>query len=250
MDTLYPALKESAAAGLAVVPCYTFFVKKSAQQTGAPTPTFTFGKAISRGLFEGFPAIAAIVGSQLFIQKELEKRMTPYFDKKSSPLLFPGVSSFLTGAVTSPVLAFYNLLTMKKANDTFLQVAALAVKRLTVPQVGALAVREAAFLYSLRVLDPLEAMVGDLEPLLYFTAFISGYFGGLFCQPVDTAFTLWQRQLSIVDLAKVSSTDTGLEKATKCARVLMQGWKPRALGVGIFVCTYRATNQLLENIGA
>ncbi len=241
------AIKESFAAGLGIVPAYRYFVRKSALQLGLPSPTLPWGQSIVRGAKEGFPAISLIVGSQLFAQGKIEEAMAPFFKRESSPFLFPGVSSFLTGAATSPVLAFYNLLTMKTADQTYRQVAMLAVRKLTLGQVAAVAARETAFLYSIRVLGPLEALLMEGELIRYTSAFASGFFGSAACHSLDTAFTLWQRGHSITQLANFTKSDSSMEKATKCASILFRGWKSRAFGNGLFVCTFRLISQQLKD---
>ncbi len=226
-----------------MIPCYSFWVNKSALQVGLPLPTFTWKDSLCRGLKEGFPAITIIVGCQLYIQREIEKRLP--INRKVSPFLFTGASSFLTGVVTSPILAYYNLLTMKKPSDTFSQIAKLALKRLSWAQVGALAARETTCLYSMRILGPLESLFGDSLTVKCSSAFISGCVGSLSGHPLDTAFTLWQKQFSITSLTNVNKNDTALQKATKYSRVLMRGGYQRALGMGISVCIYDLANWAL-----
>lgn len=206
------------AAGLGIVPAYPFFARKSAKQTEQPMPKVTLREAVG-----AVPKIAAIVGTQMVAQQQIEQLMNSYAE--GHPFSKMVGSSVLVGGISVPALAIFN-------GHTLGWSVKKSLKALNRKQTGAILVRETSFLVSIRVNDPLcawlKSQFGDNKTVEIAGAFFTGAVGSLIGHPADTALTRWQKGM------KVQSKD------------LMRGGGYKAVGVGFFTICYRIIFGLFE----
>src|SRR5207253_3133871 len=83
------------------------FVAKSAQQMGEKIPRMPITKVITGGL-KAAPTVGVIVGTQMGVQKVVEKALTKNDPSFTSML----ASSLIVGGVSAPALAAFNAQTM------------------------------------------------------------------------------------------------------------------------------------------
>lgn len=235
-DTYAPFLTKPLAATTAAVPVYYGFRVKSALQLEQPFPKMPVCKIVFESLRES-PMLGLIVGAQLCAQDFFEnnlKRMIeksnlqnckPFNNPAKSEQMISFASSVLVGGATAPLLAIFNGRTM---GFTILG----AVKNLSGKQVGALMVRETAFLASLSISEPINKQVkqeyGASKTVEYAITFFTGLVGALASQPLDTIFTRMQKGLSTTPsqwynggLAR-SFTVAGFAVGYKAAREFLQ----------------------------
>lgn len=205
-----------AAAGCAMVPTYYGYAIKTAQQIGKPLPPITFETTL-RGGFRTAPNIAFTVATQMTVQDIFQK----IFSKKTADPSIPVIlgSSGISGIVCSPLLAGFNGQTM---NKPFFE----SVKSTTLKQTIAISFREASFIASVKVNEPLQLISkrkwGDQKWLAYATAFVSGSLGSIVSHPADTLLTLLQTEKPI----QISH--------------LMKGHWARTLATGFYVIIFEA----------
>ncbi len=218
------------AAGTAIIPCYWAWIQKSALQLGNEIPKQTLKSALTRGVIEGAPSVAIIVGSQTLMQDKVEKYLAHYMEPDTTK--FTVTSSLIVGASTSWALAGYN---GKTAGKGFWK----SVLRLKPLQIKAVSVRETGFLFSIRGSAPLEAKLNQKFGENWFNAYIAAFTGGglgsIIVHPADSAFTMLQHDVPIITTTRA---DPLTHRIFECGKVLMRGWKPKSLGTAIFATTY------------
>jgi hypothetical protein len=103
-NTIAPYAAPPMAASLAIIPVFPGFTAKSALQTGGVIPSLT--QSLRQGC-KAAPTIGVIVGTQIGIQKALEKAFY-------SPSSFTSIlaSSLTVGTLSAPALAVFNGQTM------------------------------------------------------------------------------------------------------------------------------------------
>lgn len=211
------------AASTAIVPTFYGFVVKTAQQLGEQAPKMTLKEALKGGL-KAAPTIGAIVGTQMIMQRIVEKALAK--DKGSENFLSILGGSMVVGGVSAPALAIFNGQTMGRS-------ALESLKSLSVKQTSAIVTRETSFLFSLRISDPMGHMMrqiaGDNKIVDYVSAFTSGAIGSVIGHPADTALTLWQKNIQVVSWQQ-----------------LMRGAPAKALAVGGFSVFYKLVKEILE----
>ncbi|MBS3904359.1 MAG: hypothetical protein KGZ39_03430 [Simkania sp.] len=224
-----PYLIPPAAASAAIVPVFYGFIAKSALQVGAPIPKMPIIEVLKGG-FKAAPTIGAIVGTQIAVQKAVEKVLAKgsHGDQETASSARILASSMIVGGASAPALAVFNGQTMGRS-------IVESLKKLTAKQAGAIVVRETSFLFSLRISDPLgramKQVGGDNKAVEYGAAFTSGAIGSVIGHPADTALTLWQRNIQIDSF-----------------RSLMRGSPVKAVAVGGFAVCYKFIKEKLEEI--
>lgn len=221
------------AAGTSIIPVYIGFARKSNKQLGE-TPVRlnpeTYFQFLKKGM-RAAPTIGAIVGTQIAAQKAMEMGSAHLFQEEqiSSPKFSQMLaSSAMVGFISAPCLAIFNGQTM---NQTYKE----SLRGLCRYQIGAIVARESSFLLSIRVSDPLGAVMktrlGDSKPVEYGSAFVSGVIGSIIGHPADTALTLWQKGKKIDGL-----------------RSLMKGVPDKAIAVGLFSMCYKLTKEIVSQV--
>lgn len=226
-STIAPYIAPPLAASIAIIPVFYGFVAKSAQQLGKPIPTLTIKEAIKGG-FKAAPSIGVTVGTQMIAQNTFEKALMMFSGNESKPnfasMLF---SAMMVGVISAPPLAVFNGQTMGKTVMS-------SIKNLSAKQVTAIVTRETSFLFSLRISEPVsEAMKqisGDNKGTEIGSAFISGAIGSTIGHPADTAFTLWQKEMEVVNF-----------------RQLFRGAPVKAVTVGCFAIIYKIAKEAIES---
>lgn len=222
-----PFLTDPIAAGIAIIPTYYGFVKKSCKQIDKPMPT----KTMQQWLFSSVkssPTVSVIVGTQLIAQNLIEKAIVKLSGKNEknnfASMIF---SAIMVGFVSSIPLAVFNGQTLDR---TPMQ----SLKFLNCKQITAIVARETSFLFSLRISEPvsnaMKEICGDSKATEYGSCFASGAIGSLIGHPADTAFTLWQKEIEVKSLSQ-----------------LMRGSSTKAVTVGCFAVCYNIAKKTLES---
>ena len=226
-SSVRPSIEKPVAAASAIVYPFRDFMKKSEQQLGKPNPQIS----VREGLLEGVkaaPIIGMTIGMQIVSQGFVEKRVKwilPDQEEKEnvSAML---LSSAIVGFVSSPFLAVFNGLSMKRG-------IVESLKKFSIAQAFAITARETAFLFSLRIIDPITEVMkqvfGDNKAVEYSSAFISGGVGSVVGHSFDTALTRMQKDL----LLQFS------------AQQLMRGSVAKAAGTAKFALLYTIAKELL-----
>jgi len=202
------------AAGLAIIPPFKDMIKKSALQKGTVSK-ITTREALIEGA-KAAPIVGAIVGSQMILQKWLQK---------NDSLAETMKSSFQVGVISSPLLAIFNGMTMGKGIIE-------SGKQIRPRQIAMIALQETAFVGGLAASDIVSAKMkeklGDNIVVKYAAVFLAGCMGSLAGHPANTALTRWQSGLKV-----------------ESARQLMWGSATKARAVGVFAVIY---NIMKENL--
>lgn len=212
------------AAGIAFVPVFYGFKAKSDLQLGFKMPRLNIKESFIGGC-KTAPSIALIIGTQITAQRILEK--TLFKPSEDHPASFPSMlaCSIIVGAASSPALAIFNGMTMRQS-------AMQSLKALSFKQVGAIMIREASFLCSVRVTGPVGEIAkrhfGDNKAIEYSSTFISGMIGSFVGHPADTALTLWQKGMTLEN-----------------CRQSMRGALTKSLAVGGFAVGYNIVDGML-----
>jgi hypothetical protein len=227
--SMVPYFASPVAASVAIVPVFYGFVAKSAQQLGNPIPRMSVKEALKGGC-KTAPTIGVIVGTQMAVQRVVEKALVERSnDQKDRSPSFGAmfvISMFVSGG-SVPALVAFNGQTMGRT-------VAASLRSLSARQAGAIVARETSFLFSLRVSGPMSEIMkrtfGENRAVEYASAFTSGAVGSLVGHPADTALTLWQQGRKVTNL-----------------RQAMRGGPVKALAVGCFSVCYKTVNELLES---
>lgn len=216
------------AAGASIIPLFSGFMVKSAQQQYKPMPRVSFIEGLAAG-FRAAPTIGSIIGAQLIIQDLVEKRMFTPPQQGELPTLSSMVrSSAIVGALSAPGLAIFNGQSMGKS-------AIQSLRGLSLLQIAAIVSRETTFLLSMRISDPasdyMKERFGDSPAVVYGSAFASGAFGSFISQPADTALTCWQNGMRVTNLSHA-----------------MRGGPVKALTVGTFAVLYKFTKETFSTL--
>ena len=212
------------AGALAVIPVFYGFEAKIDQQLGKKIRPMN----MKNSLIEGCKA-APIIGIQMAVQNVVEKYLMKKFqDDPKQPPSFAAMlaSALFVGLISTPPLAIFN---GKAMGQTPMQ----SLKALSRWQTGAIVARETSFLFSLRIIDPIQKVMkrtfGDNKAVEYGSAFIGGGIGSLIGHPADTALTLWQKEMKIESLSQT-----------------MRGAPVKALTVAVFAVLYKMTENGLK----
>lgn len=212
------------AASAAIVPVFRDMVFKSAQQKGNPVPNMSFLTGFKEGI-KAAPTVGAIVGTQLIIQRAIEKVLSGESNTKSMSSAL--ASSAIVGIVSAPVLAVFN-------GQTMGWTVRESLRKFTVMQGMAIAVQETAFVGGLSVADQLAVMMrevfGNNKVVDYTAAFSAGAAGSLAGHPANTALTRWQSGLAVDSFPQ-----------------LMWGARRKAWAVGIFSVVYKLGKETLNS---
>jgi hypothetical protein len=214
-----------AASSAIVIPFYGFMAKTD-KQLGKPIPPWS-RLALVKGI-KAAPTIGVTVATQIATQKVFEELFKKSLEEKNQK--FGGFvsmvgSALAVGAISAPTLAAFNAQT---AGRGVLE----SLRGLSIKQTGAIMTREASFLLSVRISDPLgekmRQLIGDNKGVEYASTFASGAIGSVIGHPADTALTMWQEGLKIQSL-----------------RQLMRGGSIKAGACGFFTVGYKAVKELL-----
>lgn len=209
--------KSGAAASIALVPNFWFFMEKAKLQNGDTAARTPYKQALKSGVY-AMPNTWATICTQIFVQKSSEKVLSQYI--ASQYLLFAGC--FFGALASAPLYDVMNRQSMGQGFRT--AIFGFFKKPLsTAPIIG----REFAFLGSLRASQPIAQWMQDNYGKGAFvtngTYFATGFIGSLFGHPFDTTLTFLQK-------GKPLSWNP---------RVLMRGSLTKSLGVGCFNILYQ-----------
>ncbi len=214
------------AAGASIIPLFRLFVYKSAEQAGKIKPNMPTIKWMQEGV-KASPTIGFIVGSQIIIQRIVEQILFNKEEQQKDTFSKIFLSSMIVGALSAPSLAAFNAQTMKKP---IIQ----SIKELSKKQLGAIMAREAGFLFSIRVSDPVSDTVreklGNNPAAIYTAVFIGGVIGALCSHPADTYLTALQANVKV-----------------KSLKDYMKGSFHRSVAVGLYSVLYKIFKECLEN---
>jgi hypothetical protein len=236
-QTVAPYATPPAAAGLAIIPAFKFFIEKSAAQLDKPERV-SFRTGIKEG-FKTAPTISGIVGSQMLLQAGAEWSLKKCFGKEDeeqnrTPIVHILVSALFVGSVSAPGLVIFNGRTMK-------QTARQALATLNPKLVAAITARETAFLFFSRMTKPIsdktKEVLGNNRMVQYTTTFFTGAISSLAIHPADTAVTRWQKDKSM---------PWDRTQPAKCYRQWMQGGVARAKGIGTFYVGFEIASELFK----
>lgn len=211
------------AASIAIIPAYGDLVQKSAIQTGANIPQISLKERIKGGL-KLSPTVGIIVGTQMILQNQIEKKLFPEDDKEQIFSVLK--SSFLVGLISAPILAIFNGQTMGlNIRESF--------ARFSFKQASAITFQETAFVCGISAADKLSELMkkyfGDSKANDYVAAFLSGTLGSLAGHPANTLLTRQQSNLAI-----------------ESARQTMWGSLSKAKAIGIFSLGYKICTDVFE----
>lgn len=213
-------LRDALPPAVAIIPTFHGFEVKSAKQTNTRVPHWTI-----RSLWNGArvaPMEAFVVGLQIATQKRVESIIGCDSDTISSKLS----SSAIVGMLTAPGHVILNGYTMGISTRE-------ALARTTVPQIGAIGVREAGFVGALVLSNPLsraiETHLGKSELVSFVSTFSVGALGSAVGHAPDTYLTLLQKGLRPNSLS-----------------CLGRGGFVRAVSTGIYSTIYAKVERELE----
>jgi hypothetical protein len=171
------------AAGVATIPTYFPLETKTALQLGLKPRPFCFGKSLFEGL-KAAPTMGSVIGAQLSAQKLLENQLN-----ETPTIQDIALSSIVVGGASTPFWAILNGQTMGWSSKK-------SLKELTFKQTNAIIIREAIFLFSLKVSTPLNKTLkdrfGESKLVEYGTIFSTMAIGSFLSHPADTLLTLSQ----------------------------------------------------------
>ncbi len=222
--SMLPYVVPPIAASVAIVPAFRDMVAKSAQQQGRPVPYTTLLESWKGGI-RAAPTVGGIVGTQMVIQRFVEKTLSGTSDTGSISSTL--ASSAVVGVASAPVLAVFNGQTMGwSVRET--------LKRFSAKQGMAIAIQETAFVVGLSVADRLAAAMrvrfGDNKAVDYTAAFVAGAAGSLAGHPANTALTRWQSGMTVDSI-----------------RQLMWGSARKARAIGVFSVIYKLGKEVLNS---
>lgn len=220
------------AAACAIVPTIFLFIAKSAMQEGKPFPRINFFAAMKAGI-NAAPIVGAMVGSQMIAQERFEKAVISWFPKLNETLITT-VSSVAIGGISAHALAAFNAVTRFSSPIE-------AIKNLTMRQAGAIATREALFVFGIRMGDniseKMKDVFGDNVFIKYAATFTSGALASYAGHPADTFLTLDQ-----------AGRKNQLKQASfqqKC-KILWRGAHVKAGAVGSFAVCYSMMKKIIN----
>jgi hypothetical protein len=222
-NVMVPYFVPPLAASVAIIPSFRDMVAKSAQQRGQPIPSMTVLENLKGGL-KAAPTVGAIVGTQMVVQRLVEKALTKESDTEnlSSTL----ASSAIVGIASAPVLAVFNGQTMGLSVRE-------SIQKFSIRQGLAISVQETAFVGGLSVADKLAVIMkrkfGNNKVVDYTAAFIAGATGSLAGHPANTALTRWQSGMQLDSFSQS-----------------MWGAARKARAVGCFSVVYKFAKEILN----
>lgn len=221
-NTLSPYLVPPFAASGAIILVFRDMILKSAQQKGQPLPSIPFRKGLIEGA-KAAPTVGLIVGSQMVIQKLVEKTLLG--ESKKSDLSTSLKSSAIVGTISAPFLAIFNGQTMGWS-------VMKSLRNFNPWQGLAIAVQETGFVGGLsasdRLAEAMKGVFGNNKAVEYMAAFTSGALGSLAGHPANTALTRWQSGMRVDSLSQS-----------------MWGSARKARAVGLFSVLYKFAKETL-----
>ncbi len=213
-SALSPYLVPPLAASAAIVPVFRDMVAKSAQQKGVPVPQMTLVAGLKEG-FKAAPTVGVIVGTQMVIQRAVERALVGDSNKGSLSSAF--ASSAIVGTLSAPVLAVFNGQTMGwSVRDS--------LRKFSAKQGLAIAVQESAFVGGLSAADRLAVVMreqfGQSNVVDYSAAFTAGALGSLVGHPANTALTRWQSGMTVESFRQSMWGSARKARAVGCFSVL------------------------------
>lgn len=199
------------AGAIAIIPAFHGMrVKSSLQIEGGDLATIKQMESLKLGL-RAAPTVGLIVGAQMITQEKLEKTLFKEKDVYSKL-----ASSAMVGAISSPLLAYFNHQTLAKGKP-FVFATRIGL---------ALTVQETAFVAALSGVDKvsfiLKGVFGDNKATEYAAAYIIGGAGSIIGHPANTALTRWQNNLSAGSVKQLSY---GLMTKAKATATFTLGYK-------------------------
>ncbi|MBI2743901.1 MAG: hypothetical protein HYX48_08310 [Chlamydiales bacterium] len=209
------------AASAAIVPVFRDMIAKSAQQKGEPIRKMSLYRGVIEGI-KAAPTVGVIVGTQMIVQKAVEKALLGDSGKASFSSAI--ASSAIVGAVSAPVLLVFNGQTMGYSVTE-------SIRRFSFKQCFAIVLQETAFVGGLSVADRLAVVMkkqfGDNKGVEYAAAFTTGALGSLAGHPANTVVTRAQSGMKIDHIGQ-----------------LMWGAARKARAIGCFSVFYKAGKEL------
>jgi len=217
------------AAGGAIPPFFYGFIRKSALQRSLPVPALSLARVAIEGI-KASPTVAALVGTQLIVQKEVEARLSrsPVENNLRNMI----ASSAIVATASVPLLAIFN-------GQTVGMSPLQSLRAISPLQAGAINLKELTFLFSVRVSGPLSDMMkkvaGDNRATTVGSHFLAGAIGSYVGHPGDTILTWSQNNMSVRNELK----NCGV-------RSLMRGAHSKAAAVGGFTVLYNLIKERLS----
>ena len=158
------------AAGISIIPCYSFFAAKSYQQIEVAFPKMTVLQALIKGV-KSAPSAGTAVGVQMILQDKVDQWCQTYFGKGFYSKF---ISSGIIGIATGIPMGIYN-------GQTMGYTAAQSFQRLSLKQMAAISTREVFSVSALAVTDPVceaaKKTLGDNQVVKTGSAFATGVAG-------------------------------------------------------------------------
>ncbi len=168
------------AAGLATIPTYFPLETKTALQLGRVPARFSLKRSVIEGI-KAAPTMGGLIGAQIITQGSLEKTLNEV--PKVQDI---AISSIVVGGASIPFCAILNGQTMGWCPKK-------SLKKLTHQQACAIVIREAIFLFSLKISTPLNQSIkefaGPSKEIEYATIFSTMAIGSVLSHPADSFFT-------------------------------------------------------------
>lgn len=233
-SSLAPYVGPPVAASVAIVPVYYDMAAVRFMQKGLPVPNMTRVQVLKGGV-GAMPTVGGLVGTQMVLQKQVEKALVRTFpnffggDSNKAKGSLALASSTLVGALSSPFLAVYNGKTMMPPWS-----AKESLSKFSLKQAGAIIVQETGFVAGLAAADvvsvPMKEVFGDNKAVEYFAAATSGALGSLAGHSGNTALTRWQSGMSVDSLKQ-----------------LRWGALRKARGTAVFALVYKLVKDVLNS---
>lgn len=217
-----PFIAPPISASAAIIPAFRDMIAKSAQQKGEPVSYMTLRDGLRAGV-RAAPTVGAIVGTQMVLQKRVEKMVSQHFEGDGVRAAF--ASSAVVGTASAPVLAVFN-------GQTMGWTVRESLRRFSARQGLAIAAQETAFVGGLSAADLVAAgmrrWLGNNRAVDYAAAYLAGAAGSVAGHPANTALTRWQSGLSV-----------------DSAQQLMWGSLRKARAVGAFSVVFKLGKEVL-----
>lgn len=177
---------------VAIIPVFRDMMVKSFLQKEEKVPKITIYEGIKSGC-RAAPTVGLIVGTQMFIQEILEKKLDGGETNKNSFTLLLA-SSVIVGGISAPILAVFNGQTMGVSVKD-------SIRKFSLKQACTITLQETAFVAGLSAGNQcttlLNRFYGEKKANEYLAAFIAGATGSLVGHPANTALTRWQSGLQV-----------------------------------------------------